>query len=55
MRSLHSRPRELLVLLALGFVQFIVSLDYIIIMPLGPRLRELFSIATEQFDLAVVV
>ena len=45
--------RELWLLLTLAGIQFTHILDFMIMMPLGPRFTELFAISDAQFGLLV--
>ena len=45
--------RELALLLTLAGIQFTLVVDFMIMMPLGPQLTELFSITDTQFGLLV--
>lgn len=53
----HSRPltarREFWLLLTLAGIQFTHILDFMIMMPLGPQLRQVFGISDAQFGLLV--
>ena len=53
----HSNPltqrRELLLLITLAGIQFSHVVDFMIMMPLGPQLRELFTLTDAQFGFIV--
>ncbi len=51
--SVLSSRREFWLLLTLAGVQFTHILDFMIMMPLGPQLREIFKISDAQFGLLV--
>ena len=46
-------PGELAALLILATVFFTVAVDYVVMMPLGPQLQEVFRINIQQFNVAV--
>src|SRR5437879_6733577 len=47
--------REWELLLVLAAIQFTNILDFVILMPLGPKLMRIFSISPQQFELVVSV
>ena len=47
------RKQEMILLYALAAMQFTHILDFMIVMPLGPRLMEIFKITPSQFGLIV--
>jgi predicted MFS family arabinose efflux permease len=49
----HTSRREFWLLLTLAGIQFTHILDFMIMMPLGPQLRQVFSITDAQFGLLV--
>lgn len=51
--ALYSRRRELGLLLTLAGIQFTHIVDFMIMMPLGPQFRLIFSISDAQFGLLV--
>ena len=53
MTPLRAARRELWLLLTLAGIQFTHILDFMIIMPLGPQLTQLFAISDAQFGLLV--
>ena len=53
MQTVLTPRREFWLLLTLAGIQFTHVLDFMIIMPLGPQLRDLFSINDAQFGFLV--
>jgi predicted MFS family arabinose efflux permease len=53
MHTTLSPRRELLLLLSLAGIQFTHIVDFMIMMPLGPQLTELFDISFAEFGLLV--
>jgi len=53
MQTVLTQRREFWVLLTLAGIQFTHVLDFMIIMPLGPQLRDLFAINDAQFGFLV--
>src|SRR4051812_45527116 len=49
----NAARQELILLYVLAAIQFTHILDFMIVMPLGPRLMEIFQITPSQFGIVV--